>query len=355
MKKIYTLFIVALLSMSGYAAVKTTIADGSWFTASNWSPSGVPLLEDTVIINHTITVSGNYVDFGAEWLIVNSGASILCDTTFSLHGNLRLLGHLEAEIFANGDGDSTNIYGTLSGGKFAPGNPYTVNYGSILCDSLILGEDFHNYDLIDVIFITSGGALFINHTGGAIAASDSFISATSLTNESGAIMVIGSLTTDTAILNNGDISADSWTHATGIANGTTGKYCIANCFMNFDEISGTIDVCDATPANFCDINTGTIAGTVTTCAVGSCITNVGIEELEMEATIYPNPTSGLLFISNASAGSLFQLINLNGQIIMSGTLSQDNSTLDLSAFEMGVYFLKIQTSQQVEFLQIIKN
>jgi hypothetical protein len=53
-------------ALNSFAAIKETISNGSWFNPSIWSPAGVPLLEDTVIVNHTITVTGNYVDFGAS-------------------------------------------------------------------------------------------------------------------------------------------------------------------------------------------------------------------------------------------------------------------------------------------------
>ena len=94
MKTVLT-FSFILFILSSFGATKTTVADGDWFDANNWSPLGVPVSEDIVIVDHNITIVGQTVDFGANWLIINPGASLVSDTVFGLHGNLRVLGDID--------------------------------------------------------------------------------------------------------------------------------------------------------------------------------------------------------------------------------------------------------------------
>jgi len=353
MKSAFTLcFILSLMSAS--ATVKTTVADGSWFNSANWNPAGVPLAEDTVLINHDITVFGNYVDFGANWLIVNTGASIVSDTIFALHGNLRLLGTMDIHTIAVGDGDSTNIYGTVSGVKFAPGNTTNINYGTILSDTLVTGDVFDNYGLIDINDLIIGGGLFLNHSSAAIVSSVSCVNGSPVVNQLNATMVIGDLTTGENITNNGDISCVNWTHGTGIADGTTGKYCISMCFINSSDITGTVDICDATPGGFCDFDFGTIAGTVTFCTAGGCNNNVSIDEISNSLSIYPNPVSDILFLNDAPIGSCWQLLDINGKLCKTGIVVSNHEEVSLTNLEPGIYFLKNQSSIESSITKIIK-
>jgi Secretion system C-terminal sorting domain len=262
---------------------------------------------------------------------------------------------MDIKTFAIGDGDSTNIYGTLAGEKFAAGNPTNINHGIILSDSLIAGDTFDNYGLIDIDYFVTGGPTFINHSSAAIVVTGQSTFSTTATNEVNATMVLGDLVTEGTLTNNGDISVTNWTHGSGIANGTGGRYCISDCFINVDEISGTVDVCDATPGGFCDNDFGTIAGTVTFCAVGSCTNNVGIDEALDKPEIYPNPTSDFVQVNNLIAGSTYQLIDAKGNLIYSGIILSETTVLNLANVETGVYFLKVQTADQSTVSKIIRN
>jgi alpha-tubulin suppressor-like RCC1 family protein len=61
-----------------------------------------------------------------------------------------------------------------------------------------------------------------------------------------------------------------------------------------------------------------------------------------EATLFPNPTSGLLFLVAAQeyVDSDFQIYNLLGEVISEGRISE-NTTIDLSHNSKGLYFLRI--------------
>jgi hypothetical protein len=337
------LLVLLLLISALYtnAAIKETISSGSWFNPSIWSPAGVPLLEDTVVINHAISVTGNYVDFGASWLIVNQTGNITGDTTFALHGNLKLYGQVDMSIFAVGDGDSTLVYGTVLGRKYIPGNPHNFNMsGTISSDSLVLGDRFENYGLINVQTMIVGGPQMINRTGGAILTSAMAIFGGVVTNEAGAIMNHTSLLTSENIINNGDISCMDWTHSQGTASGNTGKYCISNCFINVSTIQGALDVCDSSPGGFCDMNMGTIAGTITSCVQSPCSTTIGLQdELESESFLYPNPVKEILCVQATNVEPV-KLYSALGNLLWSME-GKSEYAIPMSCHASGIYYVSI--------------
>ena len=58
--------------------------------------------------------------------------------------------------------------------------------------------------------------------------------------------------------------------------------------------------------------------------------------------MYPNPTSGLLFISKTQSGlAQVELLDLNGKTLQQQAMEQ-SLTLDLSVYPKGLYMLKIQ-------------
>ncbi len=57
--------------------------------------------------------------------------------------------------------------------------------------------------------------------------------------------------------------------------------------------------------------------------------------------LYPNPTSGIVYFKNSQLiGERLQVINLNGQMVFEQELSPDQSMLDLSHLEKGIYLIR---------------
>jgi len=80
---------------------------------------------------------------------------------------------------------------------------------------------------------------------------------------------------------------------------------------------------------------------------------VGIEEqLIQQQLIYPNPTNGLLHLSNISEYERFEIFDTVGRLKMSVT--DKNSTLDLSNFSSGIYFYQIKTKTGFHNGKILK-
>lgn len=355
-KCIITVILSCAITTS-FATLKTTVADGNWFNPAGWSPAGVPLIEDTVIVNHHMDALGDKVEFGASWLIVTTNGSIFCDSIFALHGSLYLDGTMNVKRYADGDGDSTLIYGELNATSISPSNPVAFNYGSISSDTLVIGEAFHNYGLIETDFMTAGGGSsvpFVNYSLASIVVSDTAIFSTETINELNAEMTLGYLMTDILITNNGSIACTNWTHLDGIANGT-GTYCVEECFQNFADIQGSPDICDASPGGFCDWNFGTIAGTVTTCAGSPCTSSVSIDESTEEVSLYPNPAVSCIMLKEVVIGSLWTILDFSGKKIASGTVTTDLTQIDVSEFPAGVYVLMVQNQNTSSINRFVKD
>lgn len=68
---------------------------------------------------------------------------------------------------------------------------------------------------------------------------------------------------------------------------------------------------------------------------------VGVNEtLASIVSLFPNPATDVLNISNAS-NSDFLLMDITGKIVATGFIRNDKYTLDLSSFKLGVYVLKL--------------
>jgi len=80
---------------------------------------------------------------------------------------------------------------------------------------------------------------------------------------------------------------------------------------------------------------------------------LGVEENELFSNIrvYPNPTKGLLNISNALEADLqISVYDVNGRLLLSKTCEQTLNTMNISSLSNGMYLIKIKS----EFGEISK-
>ena len=133
-------------------------------------------------------------------------------------------------------------------------------------------------------------------------------------------------------------SADSLT-----ANAAGATYQWLNCNNNYVPIAG------ATNQTFTPPITGVFAVAVSEngCTdTSSCyyviITGINGNSQNGNFSVYPNPTSGLFTIELAGGkNTSYQITDIIGKVILKGTLKNKRTILDLSAYEAGVYILKI--------------
>lgn len=99
------------------SVTKTSVANGNWSLATNWSPTGVPSTSDDVVINNNILV--DLSSASCSNLIINSGGKLGLNADFSISGNFTNNGtlvHNSGLINFNGTaiqyilGSSTSVF-----------------------------------------------------------------------------------------------------------------------------------------------------------------------------------------------------------------------------------------------------
>jgi hypothetical protein len=294
MKKLI-FFMSLAVPMLASGTIKTSVITGYWNDPNIWSPVGVPSSpSDTVFIN-------SYVSFNA--------LNVTCTATrleISPNGQL-----------ASGAGGS---YFTFNGNVFI-NNAQIQGYAlyTTVTDSTVNNGSIH------IKYLTNTGML-INRS---------------------VICVDFSFTSGSSVINNAEIGCGNWTNSANVT-GTQGRFCISQSFSNSASISGSIDICDASPGGAGDSNTGTIDSSVTLCAAGPCIacTSVGIEERVsiVEINIAPNPVTTVATITlksvqvQVNAQLVFTLTDIHGRIVKTIPFSGNAVIFDRTGIENGLYF-----------------
>jgi len=95
--------------------------------------------------------------------------------------------------------------------------------------------------------------------------------------------------------------------------------------------------------------------TVTVVVDAGCDFTAGISEMASGFVIYPNPTRSSVSVTWTSNGqTAISLTDLNGKVLMTAQTESNQYTIDLRAFEPGVYILSLQNGAQLHTERIIK-
>ena len=81
------------------------------------------------------------------------------------------------------------------------------------------------------------------------------------------------------------------------------------------------------------------------------------EKIEDQVFIYPNPTNDQIIIKVIAEkwqDYEFELVDKNGRMIDQGTVRNSNFKVDLSVYQGGVYFLKLQNGNNMFYHRIVK-
>ena len=343
------LFTICLFSNS---QAQTTIANGNWSNPLTWGGTP-PLGTGTVVINHTVTLDIDYSHSSGSITINNSGA---------LNGNSPMRGF--AINYPAGSATLTNV-GSLNIARVSlfPGS--VANFGSFQADSLLnlatltnntggtinadqflndtLGILTNDGDIISLNFLnletaTNDGSISTNDFSN----SKSFInSATGTINTSNDFSNINSLTGPAILTNDGLVSVVNNWHNDNQVNGT-GRFCIGNNTWNSGSMTGTFDFCDQTGGGI-DLNTGTVAGTITYCAI-PC--NVGREEGVETGFIraYPNPfsTEVTFQADKEFRDATLMVFNMQGQVVRQiNNVFGQTIRMNRDQLPAGLYFFSI--------------
>jgi hypothetical protein len=81
------------------------------------------------------------------------------------------------------------------------------------------------------------------------------------------------------------------------------------------------------------------------------ILNVKGEKLSV--SVYPNPSSGAVYIEAGVNIESCELMDVTGRLIMQKTINRPMATLDISAFAKGVYLLKVNSGGRFAVKKIV--
>lgn len=306
----------------------------------------------TVVINHAVTLDMDYS---------HTSGSVTINSSGSLTGNSAM------RAFALNYPSGT-AWLTVSGSfhvarvLFNSGG-VVINNGICQMDSLLNIASLDNFAAINA-------SQFMNSTGGVIAnngsiasvnflnlanvgnpgtlTSNDFTNAKSFTNSGTGVVYIAhdfsnidTMASPAIFANDGVVFVTHDWHNGNQINGA-GKFCIGNNSWNSGSMTGTFDFCDQT-GGAVDLNTGTIATTITYC-VNPCV--VGIEELfggEL-IEIYPNPFSAeVTFRTEGSFNdAVLTVYNSFGQEVKQITdISGNTVTMHRGNLSGGLYFIRM--------------
>ncbi|MDF3028179.1 MAG: hypothetical protein K0S23_2486 [Fluviicola sp.] len=212
------------------------------------------------------------------------------------------------------------------------------------------------------VFSAAPGGLAINTNSGVIDLSASTAGTYTVTNN---IAAVGSCPADvetfTVVVN----------ALPNVALGTFQDVCVYNpafALSGGTPAGGTYSGTGVSGGNFDPAAAGLGSETITysyTDATTTCsntATNtilveacLGLENNEIATvSVYPNPTDGKLTLSNVIGNNGFKVLSASGQVVLNGLVSNTANTIDLSAFENGIYVLQLTQEQGVQTIRIVK-
>ena len=118
--------------------------------------------------------------------------------------------------------------------------------------------------------------------------------------------------------------------------------------------SNTFDLNDWKTANggtweYWSINNGILSESIG--LAPNCSLSLTQENLN-ELSFYPNPTNGIINLSNLSEKNHYSIVNIEGKVLFDN-IELNHSQIDLSHLNTGIYFLKIANELQTKYLKII--
>jgi hypothetical protein len=329
MKKLLLLVAFSFTAFSFAQNTRTSIANGLGTNPFVWDCTCVPFPNDSIIINHNITLN---VDFGFTdgAVVINPSGQLIGDSpnrNFAFSGT--------ANFINNGNFDVARV-------GFFGGTAY--NGGTFAADSFYTGittaPGWVSYGNMDITYAYWNTGLFTLGGGAQLVVGNNFYNGDSLISGVNAVLVnVGRIKV------NGDFANSDTMRGPG-------QVCIYGNSANLGVITGTLDMCDNTGGGPVDYNFGTITGGVTTC-LNPC--NIGInEETSITVEVFPNPSTDFIQIKSGIEITVMIFDMLGKQVYCSTTpsLQQTISTLEWNG---GVYTYMAFSSSGFGTGKIIKN
>ena len=236
MKKNYILILLgALVSINLSATTYTSTANGNWMSFTTWSPFGVPIPGDIVIINHAVALDTSFA-YSTGSISVNSSGSLIQNSPVR-------------DIWVNGvnasftnNGTTTIRYLLLSAGSFTNSGTFNVKafenhitaantVTGVLngVDSLYNLGTLNNNGTIKVVAFYNISTL--NNYGtikGLLTVVDSMVNSGNFLNDASALLQADSCTNYGSFTNNGVVNFNQFTNEGTLTNANT---------LTFDDIT----------------------------------------------------------------------------------------------------------------------
>jgi WD40 repeat protein len=83
--------------------------------------------------------------------------------------------------------------------------------------------------------------------------------------------------------------------------------------------------------------------------------NTDVVKEKIIHSIYPNPTSGIIYIPNSCNSSNYEIYDISGQLLFSNSvIGQNELVLDFAKYPTGCYFIKVNSGNKINTYKVIK-
>ncbi|HRP52923.1 MAG TPA: PKD domain-containing protein [Fluviicola sp.] len=128
-----------------------------------------------------------------------------------------------------------------------------------------------------------------------------------------------------------------------VINGTTGEIDLSASTPGTYTVENTIAGSGACPSDFATFDV----------TIDGCL---GISENTTNTlTVAPNPTNGLVSVSNIEGVLTFEVTAVSGQVFMTGSVSASSNTIDLSTLTSGVYMIRLSGVDNQQIIRVVRN
>jgi len=75
--------------------------------------------------------------------------------------------------------------------------------------------------------------------------------------------------------------------------------------------------------------------------------STSVKELNAPMLVYPNPAQDFLQVSGVGLGNRYRIFNQNGQLVLSGKISQNEDKIDVSKLKSGLFLFMMEGTKNV--------
>ncbi|MCB9360645.1 MAG: T9SS type A sorting domain-containing protein [Flavobacteriales bacterium] len=235
----FTFLALFILSFSTSATTYTSAQNGNWMDFMTWSPFGVPLPGDIVVIDHAVIMDTSFA-YSTGSITVNSGGSLINDSfgrDLWLNGasaQFQSTGVVTLRSILVSSGAFTNS-GTLNVKRVANYSTFINNNSMLGVDSMYNDGEFYNHWSLRIMTFFNNNTM--NNYGtiqGLINVVDSMWNEGTFINDIGAILKADSATNNGVFTNDGAIEYFQFT------NYVNGVFTNNNS-LSFDDITNLGD------------------------------------------------------------------------------------------------------------------